>query len=444
VTDVSLDALFCPSSVAVYGASSGGGRLGNTLLRNVADSTVDVRCVHPSAPAVDGIAAEPSLSAPTDLALISVPVSAAEGAVRDALAAGVRALVVLSCGFGEAGPDGLATQNRITALAERYGAPLVGPNCMGVVSHLGGSRWLNGSYFSSIPTRPGPVSFISQSGGFGAMFMAEMTRRNVGFARFASLGNCADVAVTDAVRWLGEDRQTEVIGVFCEALRDGRAFVETVRRITPHKPVVVLKGGRGGAGARAAAGHTGSLAGSARAYAAGFRRAGVCPVDSSDELFDVLAAFVAPALRRHGDRIGIITVSGGPGVLAADAVERLGLRLPVLDAQRRGQIAAYAPDFAATANPVDLTAQCAPGNFAAAVAQVYADPSLDAIIAINCGLDVVEFGSAIAAAYAATGKPTTACLVDVPRIRAVMAAAGIACFDSPEAAVRAQAAGPRR
>jgi acetate---CoA ligase (ADP-forming) subunit alpha len=437
-----LDPLFAPDSVAVYGASASDPRkLGNTLLRNVLDGVGRVVCVHPTASVIDGVPARPRLDGPVDLALLSVPAGTAEQAVRDAVTAGVRVLVLLSSGFGEAGPAGLATQDRIAGLVREHGARLVGPNCMGVVSHLDGDRWLNGSYFWSVPRRPGPISFISQSGAFGGMFLSEVRRRELGFARFISLGNAPDVSVTDALGWLGADPATEVIGVFTEGLRDGREFIEVAREITPRKPVVVLKGGRGDAGARAAAGHTGSLAGSARAYQAGFDRAGVTAVAGSGDFFDVLTALAAPDARAHGPRVAVLTISGGPGVLAADAAEQRGLVLPALPADRQAAIRRYTPDFAATANPVDLTPQCPPAGFGPAIRAVYDEPGVDGVIVINCGLDIPEFGAGVAAAVAATGKATTAFLLDVPQVRKSIAAAGIPCFDSPEAAVLGYAAG---
>ncbi|MGN9843229.1 CoA-binding protein [Nonomuraea sp. H19] len=442
-----LDPLFAPGSVAVYGASAAdSGKLGNKLLANAADGAIPVVCVHPSAGEIGGVPARASLGRPVDLALVSVPAAAAEKAVHDAVTSGARTVVVLSSGFGEAGPEGRAAERRIVELVRAHGARLVGPNCMGVVSRLGDGTWLNGSYFWSVPRRAGALSFVSQSGAFGGMFLSEVRRRELGFARFLSLGNSPDVDVTHALTWLASDPETRVIGVFTEGLRDGRAFVEVAREITPHKPVVVLKGGRGGAGARAVAGHTGSLAGSARAYEAGFRRAGVVSVEESAEFFDVLTAFSAPSFsaRGHGRRVAVVTISGGPGVLAADAAERHGLELPELPPGRQAAIRALAPEFAALANPVDLTPQCPPANFRPAIRAVYEEDDIDGVIVVNCGLDIPEFGAAVAEAFAATRKPTTAFLLDVGRVRKAVAEAGIPCFDLPEAAVRGYAAGVAR
>lgn len=444
-----LDALFEPKSVAVYGASAtDAGKLGNTLLSNLAggraDTPLEVVCVHPSADRIGAQRTVRSLDRHVDLAVVSVPARAAESAVDDAVGGGAKVIVVLSSGFGESGRDGRAIQDRLVATTRGTGTRLVGPNCMGVVSHLGGESWLNGSYFWSVPRRAGRLSFLSQSGAFGGMFLAEVRRRELGFARFLSLGNSADLEITEALQWLGADQQTDVIAVFAEGLRDGRAFVEAASAITSHKPVVMLKGGRSTAGARAAAGHTGTLAGSSRAYDAAFRRAGVTAVDSSERFFDTLTAFATPTLRSHGSRVAIVTISGGPGVLASDAAEQAGLVLPALPAERQRRIREYAPDFAATANPVDLTPQCPPERFAAAIAEVYEEDSVDGVIVINCGLDIREFGIGVARAHAATGKPTTAFLLDVPGVQGEIAAAGIPCLSSPEAAVRAFAAGSSR
>lgn len=437
-----LDALFAPGAVAVYGASATDpSRLGNVLLRNALGSGVSVCCVHPRAEQVEGVPATVRLEGPVDLALVSVPAERAEGAVLDAVGAGAKVVIVLSSGFAEAGEHGRELQDRIARICREHGTRLVGPNCMGVLSATGRHPWLNGSYYWELDRRAGPVAFVSQSGAFGGMFLAAMSERGLGLSRFVSLGNTADVGIADVLEWLGEDPATEVIGVFCEAITDGRRFIEVARRITPRKPVVVLKGGRGEPGRRAAVGHTASMTGDERTYSAAFRRAGVVETSSSTELFDALAAMTVPALRRHGRRTAILTVSGGPAVLAADAMERCGLALSELPPARKALIAAHAPEAASVGNPVDLTAQCRPEDYGPAVAALYAEDSIDAVVVINCGLDLPEFGTAVASAYAATGKPTTAFLLDTPRARAAVCATGIPCFDSPEAAVHAIAAG---
>jgi acetyltransferase len=314
---------------------------------------------------------------------------------------------------------------------------LVGPNCMGVVSRYR-DGWLNGSYFWQLPERAGRLSMISQSGAFGGMFFAEARRRKLGIARFLSVGNSADVTLTEVLEYLGGDAVTGVIGIFAEAFPEGRGFVEIARQVTPAKPVVVLKAGKGSRGAAAAASHTGSLAGRHAAAQAAFRRAGVVEAEDTDAFFDALTVLAAG--RKVGSRIAILTISGGPGVLASDRAERAGLELPPPDAATVDTLRRLAPSFAALGNPIDLTPQCPPANFREAIAAVFADPAYDGVVVINCGLDIPEFGEGVTSGARMSGKPVTAYLLETPRIEAALRKAEIPLLDTPERAVGAYAA----
>jgi acyl-CoA synthetase (NDP forming) len=432
-----MEAIFAPRSVAVYGASRDERKLGHTLLRNALGGGFGgpVVAVNPSGGEVLGLRTVPALEGPVDLALVSVPAAAAQAAVADAARAGCRAAIVLASGFGETGEGGRAVEQRLAALAREAGMRLVGPNCMGVVSRLRGG-WLNGSYFWRLPERQGGVSMVSQSGAFGGMFFSEARRRGLGVSRFLSVGNCADVTESDALEWLADDQATEVVGLFVEAFRDGRRFVAAAQRCS--KAVVVLKAGKGRAGARAAVSHTGSLAGRHGAAQAAFARAGVVEASTADDFFDALQAL--SAWPRAGRCVAVLTISGGPAVLAADAAERLGLRLPPPGQATVRRIREMAPAFAAAGNPVDLTPQCPPEAYAPAIGAVFDDPAYQGVIVINCGLDVPEFGRGVAAAARRTGKPVTAFVLDVPGVEADLAAAGIPLLGSPERAAAAYAA----
>jgi acetyltransferase len=224
---MSIDGLFTPRSIAVYGASAtDSNKLGNTLLENAARGAGEVMVVHPSADTIDGIPAVASLDRPVDLALVSVPGHRVESAVVDAAAAGTKTAVILSSGFAESGDEGRKAQDRIAAVAAGTGMRIVGPNCMGVVSHLGDGRWLNGSYFWATPDKAGGLSFVSQSGAFGGMFFSHLRSCDLGLSRFLSVGNSADLTATDVLEWLGEDPPTTAIGMFIEGIDDGRHFVE--------------------------------------------------------------------------------------------------------------------------------------------------------------------------------------------------------------------------
>ena len=307
-----LRALFGPRSVAVYGASTRDpSKLGNRLLRNVVGSALDdVVAISPRRGSAEGLPTTPSLARTVDLALISVPAASVEAAVADAAAGGARSAVVLTSGFGETGAEGSAAQERIRAIAAGAGMRFLGPNCMGVISRQDGGGWLNGSYFWDVDLVPGGVTMLSQSGAFGGMFLAEMSRRGLGVCRFASLGNCADLDETQILRWLAQDSQTEVIGLFAEALAGGREFVSAVRALSADRPVVVLKAGKTDTGARAALSHTGSIAGSHGAVSAALRRAGAMEAATDRRVLrPPIARRVAnaePCLRSIGrpDRLG--------------------------------------------------------------------------------------------------------------------------------------------
>ena len=434
-----LRAIFSPRSVAVYGASTRDpSKLGNRLLRNVVASAVDdVVAVSPTPGAAEGLPTKPSLASAVDLALISVPAASVEAAVADAAAGGARSAVVLTSGFGETGPAGKAAQERIRAIAAGAGMRFLGPNCMGVISHQSGGGWLNGSYFWDVDLTPGGVTMLSQSGAFGGMFLTEMSRRGLGVCRFASLGNCADLDETQILRWLTQDAATEVVGLFAEALSGGRDFVRAVRALSADRPVVVLKAGKTDTGARAALSHTGSIAGSHGAVSAALRRAGAMEAKGADEFFDLLSLAASPIPQSASARMAILTVSGGPSVLAADEAERLGLGLPQLAPPTLQAMQAVIPPFAATRNPVDLTPQCPASAYGPAIDALYDDPNIDGVVVIDCGLDVEPFGDAVVAAQRRTCKPTVGFVSDVPTVRKKLEAAGIPLFPSPERAVRA-------
>ena len=441
-----LEPLFLPRSVAVYGASTRDpSRLGNRLLRNAIGSALDdVRAISPSAGTAEGLRTARSLAGGVDLALISVPAVSVEAAMADAAAGGARAAIVLTSGFGETGQEGRAAQERLRAIASGAGMRFLGPNCMGVISRLDGGGWMNGSYFWDVDLAPGGVTMLSQSGAFGGMFLAEMSRRGLGVCRFASLGNAADVDETQVLRWLAQDTETRVVGLFAEALSGGRGFVEAVRSISVERPVVVLKAGKTGTGARAAISHTGSIAGTHGAASAALRRAGAMEAQTADEFFDLLALAASPVQPPAGPRLAVVTISGGPSVLAADEAERLGLVLPRPADSTLRVLEAVVPSFAATGNPVDLTPQCPPEAYAPAVDAVYRDPTVDGVVVIDCGLDVGEFADAVVAAHRRTGKPTVAFVADTPLVAGRLAAAGVPLLPSPERAVRAFAALMRR
>ncbi|MBI2207061.1 MAG: acetate--CoA ligase family protein [Candidatus Rokubacteria bacterium] len=437
---MSLAPLFAPSSVAVLGVSRNPAKLGFRLLQNVLEHGYAGRVypVNPSGASILGLASVRSvaeLPEGVDLALVSLPAEAVPAALAALAARKAHAAVVLSSGFGEVDDAGRDAQDAVLRGVRAAGVRLVGPNCMGVYS---APVRLNGTYFWDLPRVPGGISVISQSGAYGGLIFRHLGSRGLGVARFLSIGNQADVDIAEVLDYLRDDAATTLVACFIEAVRAGRRFVDAARAVTAVKPVVVLKGGRSDAGRRAAGSHTGSLAGSYDVFRAACRQAGVVLAAETEEFFDAIETLaVAGAPRRAARQIAILTVSGGPSVVAADTAEREGLVVPALaDASRRA-LRALLPPFAAVGNPVDLTPQVDPARIADAVRVVVEAPEIEGVVAVNVGLDIPEFSEAIVTATRAAGKPAVAFTADAPKITERFRAGGVPVLPTPERAVRA-------
>ncbi len=435
-----LAALFAPASVAVLGVSRNPAKLGHRLLQNVKERGYAgaIHPVNPSGEPILGCPTVPSvaaLPAGVDLALVSLPAPAVPSAIEALAARGVRAAVILSSGFGEVDEDGRSTQAGLLATARAAGLRLVGPNCMGVYS---APARLNGTYFWDLPQAAGGISIVSQSGAYGGLIFRHLGGRGLGVARFVSIGNQVDVEIAEVLEWLVDDPTTTLIACFVEELRDGPRFLAAARSAAGRKPIVVLKGGRSDAGRRAAGSHTGSLAGAWEVYRAACASARVVLAEETAEFFDAIETLVAiPSARPAARGIAVVTVSGGPSVIAADTAEREGLEVPALSEGAREILRGLLPPFAAVGNPVDLTPQVEPARIAPAVRRVFDEPGVAGVVAVNVGLDFPEFADAIVAAARATGKPAVAFTADAPESTAHLRAGGVPVLPSPERAVRA-------
>lgn len=434
-----LETLFNPRSVAVFGASPKPGKLGNVLVNNILTYGFrgKVYPLNPTGGEVGGLPIFPSLKQvreQVDLAVISIPSHQVPGAVRECVEHGVKAAVILSSGFGEAGGKGRELQEEIRRTAFQEGLRLVGPNCMGVYNL---SEAFNATYFWELPRTVGNISFISQSGAFGGLFFQQVRQRKFGLAKFISIGNMVDVDYVDLLDYLAGDPKTGVIALFIEGLRDGKKFVEKAAEVTRHKPVVVLKGGRTEAGAKAAVSHTGSMAGTAALYETSFRQAGIIWASSSEEFFDQTIALSSynEALPQSR-KLAIVTISGGPSVVASDTCEEQGLQLTPLSDSTRERVQELIPDFGASGNPVDMTPQCDPEQYGNVVATVLGDDNVDGIIAINVGLDRPQFARAFVDGVRRTGKPVVAFTSDTPQISEIFLTYNVPHFLSVEGAVR--------
>ena len=438
----SLESFFQPRSVAVVGASKRRGSIGGELFRNIlaADFAGSVYPVNRKADSVAGVHGYGSvgeIAEQIDLAVVCVPGEQVLAAAEDALAAGVRALVVISAGFAETGSEGAERQERLLALVREHGARLLGPNCLGIASS---AARLNATFAPrSFPA--GSIGFSSQSGALGLALLERAEATGLGVTSFVSVGNKADVSSNDLLEWWEDDDETEMIVLYLESFGNPRAFSRIARRLARRKPILALKGGSTRAGSRAAGSHTAALAGSDVAVDALFRQAGVLRARTLDELIDVAMLLAAQPVPR-GRRVALVTNAGGLGILGADACEAAGLELPQPSDETRAALAEVMPAEGSSANPIDLLGGATAASFAAALPPVLADPAFDAAIVLfvpTVGSDEEEVGAAISrAAATADDKPVLCVFVSAKGSpRSLRSVASVPAFDYPEAAARA-------
>jgi acetyltransferase len=403
-----LDAIFAPRAVAVIGASPDPARLGHRVLRNIIDHGYAGRIlpIHPQATTILGLPSYPKVSAapgPIDLAVVVVPARAVLDVVEDCGRAGVAGLVVISAGFKEIGGPGRALELQLLERVRHYGMRMIGPNCLGIIDT---TTRLNASFAALMPAA-GQIAFMSQSGALCTAILDWSAGRGIGFSRFVSLGNKADVDEVALLRSWGADPTNRVILAYLEGIADGPAFIAAARDVTRHTPVIAIKSGTTAAGTRAISSHTGALAGSERAYEAAFDQSGVLRARSMQELFDVALAFAyQPPI--GGDRIAIVTNAGGPGIIATDAIERSGMRLAELGDATLARLRAGLPPAASCANPIDVIGDARADRYEVALAAALADPGVDAALVLftpQAGSEPERTAEAIACLAAQHGKP---------------------------------------
>ncbi|HUH12347.1 MAG TPA: acetate--CoA ligase family protein [Longimicrobiales bacterium] len=449
MTRRSLDPIFAPRSIAVIGASRTPGTIGYQIIDNLVRHRYQgaVYPVNPRASAIHSIRAYPSVEAipdPVDLAVVVVPKEHVLAVVDQCGAKEVPALVVISAGFKEVGGAGVERERQLVERVRRYGMRLVGPNCMGVLNT--DAEWsMNATFAPTMPPR-GPVSFMSQSGAMGVTILDYAAEYGIGIHHFASVGNKPDVSGNDLIEYWAEDPRTRVILMYLENFGNPRKFTHIARKVTKETPIVVVKAGRTGAGARAASSHTGALAGLDVATDALLSQCGVLRVDTVGELFDMAMAFgtlPVPA----GNRVAIITNAGGPGIIIADACESAGLVVAELSPGTQERLRGAFPEEASVKNPVDMIASATPDGYRVALEAVLEDEHIDAAIAAfvpPLGIRQQDVAEAIVAArHHHPEKPVLAVLMGregLPQGRAELAEAGVPAYIFPESAARALAA----
>jgi acetate---CoA ligase (ADP-forming) len=441
-----LEELFHPRSIAVIGASNRPGAVGTSLFRNILQAGFQgvAYPVNPSWTSVSGVHCYPDVASLPDgpeLGVVIVPAPLVAGVVEELGKAGAKGVIVISSGFREIGGEGVPREAELVAAAQRYRMSLVGPNCFGILN-TDPAVSLNATFSETLPPR-GNIAFVSQSGALCAGILQYGIAERIGFSRFVSVGNRAGVDENDLLHSLGEDAATRVILLYVESLAQGRRFLEAAREVTEKKPVLVIKSGRTPAGERAAQSHTGSLAQSGRdqLYDALFDQSGVLRCESIGDLFRTAKVFSA-GLRLDGPRLAILTNSGGPGIVAADAASRHRLEIAAFTDGERNQLARMVSPSSALGNPVDMTADAGPTQFRSVLQLLLGSPRVDGalVIATPTGTMTAEsVAGSILEGRQGSPKGVTACLfglTDLSKSVTFLEEHGIPTFTFPEEAVQ--------
>ncbi len=435
-----LAPFFAPKGVALIGTSASPNKLSFGILRNMVEANYrgGVYPVNPRYQEVLGKPCYPDVASvpdPVDLAVIALPAPMVLEALEACGLRGIRAVIIISGGFREVGKEGAELEKQCVELAHRFNMRLIGPNCVGIMDLYSG---VNTTFIRGIPPK-GHIGFLSQSGAICGAVVDYVMDKGIGFSNFTSMGNMADVNETDIIEYLAQDINTKVIAAYLEGLENGQRFMEVARRVSCQKPIVMLKVGRTAAGARAVSSHTGSLAGSYTAYDAAFRQSGVIQVDSAAELFDVAIALVHQPIPK-GNRVVLITNSGGPAALASDSLAANGMMLADLQAETQSLLRSQLNPAAQVANPVDMLGGAEPSDYAHALEYCLKDDNVDAAIAIltpQALVNPADVGKVIGEAAIKSDKTVVASFVggvSVGEARMTLHGMGVPMYTFPEQA----------
>ena len=438
-----LSVFFSPKSVAVIGATERTGHVGRAILWNLISSPFGgtVYPVNPKRAAVLGIRAYPSISSvpePVDLAVLVIPAESVPMVMRECANAGVAGAVIISAGFRETGPRGLELERETLAIARSAGIRLIGPNCLGVMCPVSG---LNATFAPAI-ARSGTVALISQSGAICTALLDWSLREKVGFSAVVSVGSMLDIGWGALIDYLGSDPQTRSIVIYMESIGDARSFLSAAREVALSKPILVIKAGRTELAARAAASHTGSLAGSDAVLEAAFRRVGVLRIDELGDIFN-MTEVLARQPNPTGPCLTIVTNAGGPGVLATDALITLGAKPSSLAAETIEALNKVLPPHWSHSNPIDIIGDAGPDRYEQAIRIATNDPNTDGLLVImtpQAMSDPAGIARKLVSFAALKTKPILASWMGGEKAsegEAVLNSGGIPAFPFPDAAVRA-------
>lgn len=377
-----LEMFFKPKSVAVIGASREEGKVGHNILKNIIQYGYkgEIYPVNPKADEILGLKCYSNISAipkEVEMAVVVVPAKFVPGVIEECGIKGIKGVVIISAGFKEVGGEGAELEKQILEISQKYKMRLWGPNCLGLIDTYSN---LNASFAKSMPAR-GNIGFMSQSGALGTAILDWAQVEEIGFSKFVSMGNKADVDENDFLRDWDADENTQVITGYLENIKNGPEFMEIARKVTKRTPVVLVKSGSTNAGARAASSHTGSLVGLETSYDAAFKQTGVIRANSMEDLFDLAQGFAFQPLPQ-GRRVAIVTNAGGPGIITVDACEKSGLKITSFEPTTIEYLRANLPPAANIYNPVDVLGDAPASLYKLALEAVLKDKNVDAVIVL--------------------------------------------------------------
>ncbi len=437
-----LAGLFSPKSTAIIGASKSPGKIGNVIIKNMISSGYKGKVfpVNPKETEIEGLRCYPSIDKipePVEMAVLSVPAAKSIEIAEACGKQGVKYLVVITAGFKETGKEGLEMERKLLEICRSYNMRMLGPNCVGIMDT---NAPINASFAAGSPLQ-GQIAFISQSGAMVLSILDWSYRAGLGFSKFISLGNKADLTEAHFIEDAAEDPNTKVILCYIEDVENGLHFLDVARKASRKKPVIILKSGTSQAGAQAASSHTGALAGSDLAYETAFRQSGVIRARNMPELFDLAVAFANQPIP-EGDRVAVITNSGGPGIVATDNIEEKKLKMARFTKETIEALRSRLPAESNIYNPVDVLGDAKADRFHFALKTVLADPGVDSAVVLVCPAAVtepVETARAMAQIKKEyPGKPLFAAMMGGTRLEEgekVLSESHIPCFTFPEPAI---------
>ncbi len=438
-----IKALFWPENVAIVGASSHSGKIGNIIVDNMISAGFKGKIlpVNPTAETILGLPVVKDIAdlpRPLDLAVICVPPKSVLGALESLTTLPTRAVIIITAGFKEVGKDGYYLEEQVKNLAKEHDIALLGPNCLGLINPADG---LNASFAVGQPLA-GNIAFFSQSGALCVSILDWALGYNIGFSKFISLGNKAVLDEADMLSVLADDPKTKVILGYLEGVENGKRFMRVARRVSKQKPVILIKAGTTAAGAKAASSHTGAIAGSDSAYTAAFHQSGIIRCHDVATLFNLAAAFSTQPLPK-GPNLAIVTNSGGPGILAADAAEHTDLTLARLSSATVDRLKDFLPPYASLYNPIDIIGDASAERYARTLEVVMQDERVHAVMVLltpTAAVQVEETAQSMIDRARTSDKPIFGCFMGekvVGKGRRMLQEAGIPCYAFPEPAVTA-------